>query len=59
MDLEEEMMISQDALIILILALAVATTLLAFGLVFMERATGQRLKRIEEKLSGLNAGPRQ
>lgn len=52
-------MISQDALIILILALAVATTLLAFGLVFMERATGQRLKRIEEKLSGLNAGSRQ
>ena len=55
MDLEEDMMISQSALITLILILAVATTLLSFGLALIAQSTNQRLKRIEEKLGALPA----
>ena len=58
MDLEEDMMISQSALITLILILAVATTLLSFGLALIAQSTNQRLKRIEEKLGALPASGR-
>ena len=58
MDLEEDMMISQSALITLILILAVATTLLSIGLTLIAQSTNQRLKRIEEKFGALHASER-
>ena len=58
MDLEEDMMISQSALITLILILAVATTLLSIELTLIAQSTNQRLKRIEEKFGALPASER-
>lgn len=51
-------MISQSALITLILILAVATTLLSIGLTLIAQSTNQRLKRIEEKFGALPASER-